>query len=119
MNDRFLSFLGIAKKSGNLIFGMDEVKSKLFDGTICMVMVTSDISSNSLKKIELFMSEKLSETDLIKLDYTKDDIDRTTSKYAAVIGVSDINMANKIRLLVEEEKSEQKTERNGAYNDKI
>ena len=73
MIDKFLSFLGIAKKSGNLIFGMDEVKSKIISGNICLVMTTSDISSNSLEKIEPFMAEKAGKTDLIKLSYTKDD----------------------------------------------
>ncbi|MDO4199314.1 MAG: hypothetical protein Q4D57_00910 [Clostridia bacterium] len=118
MIDKFLSFLGIAKKSGNLIFGMDEVKSKIISGDICLVMIVSDISSNSLEKIESFMAEKAGTINLIKLSYTKDDMERITSKYAAVIGVSDINIANKIKLLAEEN-PKQKTERNDAYNDKI
>ena len=114
MNDKFLSFLGIAKKSGNLIFGMDEVKSKLLSGNIHLVLVTADISEKSFKKIESFVAEKFSEISLIKLDYTKDDIEKITKKYAAIIGVSDINIARKISLILE-----QKSERNDVYNDKI
>lgn len=114
MNDKFLSFLGIAKKSGNLIFGMDEVKSKLLSGNIHLVLVTADISENSLGKIESFVTEKFGEISLVKLDYTKDDIEKITGKYAAIIGVSDINIARKISLILE-----QKSERNDVYNDKI
>ncbi len=114
MNDKFLSFLGIAKKSRSLIFGMDEVKSKLLGGDICLVLVTADISENSLSKVKSFVTEKCSEISLIKLDYTKDDIEKITGKYAAVIGVSDINIARKISLILE-----QKSERNDVYNDKI
>ena len=114
MNDKFLSFLGIAKKSGSLTFGMDEVKSKLLSGNIHLVLVTADISENSFKKIESFVTEKFGEISLIKLDYTKDDIEKITGKYAAVIGVSDINIARKISLILE-----QKSERNDVYNDKI
>ena len=118
MVDKYLSFLGIAKKSGNLIFEMDEVKSKIISGDICLVMVAWNISSNSLEKIESFMAEKAGKINLIKLSYTKDDMERITSKYAAVIGVLDINIANKIKLLAEEN-PKQKTERNDAYKDKI
>ena len=119
MIDKFLSFLGIAKKSGGLIFGMDEVKAKLLTGDICLVMVASDISLKSLEKIKLFMAEKFSKIDLIKLSYTNDDIEKITGKYAALIGVSDTNIANKIKLLASWESGQKAAERNDAYNDKI
>lgn len=111
MNDRFLCFLGIAKKSGNLVFGMDAVKKEC--SNLYSVLVASDISENSLNEITEFLM-KSGKGKPLKLEYGKDDIERATNKYAAVIGVSDINICEKIKSLVQT-----KTERNDAYNDKV
>ena len=114
MNDKFLSFLGIAKRAGSLIFGMDEVKSKLLKGDVNLVVIASDISENSEEKIRVFMENNSCEDKLVKIDFTKEDMEPIIGKYVAVMGVSDINIAKKIRILAGE-----KFERNDAYNDQI
>ena len=52
MNDNFLSFLGIIRKSGNLFFGIETVKKYIENGRICFVLASNDISENALKNIK-------------------------------------------------------------------
>ena len=54
MNDKFLSFLGLAKKSGNLVLGMDAVKEGIIKKNINLVLTASDVSDSSFEKINLF-----------------------------------------------------------------
>lgn len=94
MNDKFLSFLGITKKSGNLVLGMDAVKENIAKGCIVLTLVAKDISESSLKKIE-FICEK-NNIKVVKVDYTMWDIGYILGKCVGIIGISDENFAKKI-----------------------
>lgn len=123
MNDRLLSFLGIIRKSGNLVFGMDSVKNKCVKDNVKLVLVTSDISQNSFEEISRVKNEKPN-IKFEKLQYSKDEIESITNKHCAVFGVLDENMAKKTLTLLEEkfnyelELNSKKFGRNDA-NDKI
>ena len=96
MNDPLLSFLGIAKKSGNIVFGMDPVKKDLLKYKIKLILITSDISKNSLKEIQNASSNRVK---IIQIDSTKDEINSAAGKYSAIIGILDKNFAKKISAL--------------------
>lgn len=97
MNDPLLSFLGITRKSGNIVFGMDPVKKDIFKNKISLILVTSDISKNSLKEIRnAITGDKIK---IIQINSTKDDINSAVGKYSAVIGIIDKNFAEKISSL--------------------
>lgn len=98
MNDPLLSFLGITRKSGNIVFGMDPVKKDLLKEKIRLVLVTNDISKNSLKEIQSALNNK--NIKIIQIDNTKDDINSAVGKYSAIIGISNKNFAEKIIALV-------------------
>ena len=51
MNKRSLNYLGIAKRSGNLICGTDMVVKSLPAGKIQIILLASDASSNTKDKI--------------------------------------------------------------------
>lgn len=51
MEKRSLNYLGIAKRSGNLICGTDMVVKNLPTGTIKIILLASDASSNTKDKI--------------------------------------------------------------------
>ena len=51
MNKRSLNYLGIAKRSGNLICGTDMVVKSLSTGKIKIILLASDASSNTKDKI--------------------------------------------------------------------
>ena len=94
MNNPLLSFLGITRKSGNVVFGMDSVKKEILNGKICLLVVTSDISENSFKEIS--KTANLYNVEILKSDCTKYDIESATGKYSAIMGISDKNFSKKI-----------------------
>ena len=51
MNKRSLNYLGIAKRSGNLICGTDMVVKSLPSKTIKIILLASDASENTKDKI--------------------------------------------------------------------
>lgn len=51
MNKRSLNYLGIAKRSGNLICGTDMVIKSLPAGNIKVILLANDASSNTKDKI--------------------------------------------------------------------
>lgn len=51
MNKRSLNYLGIAKRSGNLICGTDMVVKSLPAGKIKLILLASDASNNTKDKI--------------------------------------------------------------------
>ena len=99
-----LFFVLIRKKSGNIIFGMDSVKEKIRDGSICLVLLASDISKNSLKEILAFANEYNVKT--IAINHTKEDLEVAIGKYAAIIGISNENFSKKIVSITNEESSQ-------------
>ena len=100
MNDKFLSFLGIARKSGRLFLGMDNVKDNITRKNISFIMVTSNISKSSLKKINTISMKNNAK--IVNLKYSTEDIYSSIRKYAAIIGVSDENFINKFNALIQE-----------------
>ena len=97
MNDPLLSFLGITRKSGNVIFGMDPVKKDILKNKIKLILVTSDVSKNSLKEIQNASTDN--KISIIQINSTKDDINSAVGKYSAIIGIIDKNFAEKISTL--------------------
>ena len=58
MNDKFLTLLGFAAKSGNLSYGMNSAVSSVKSGRAKMVLVCSDISDKSRKEITFHCENK-------------------------------------------------------------
>ena len=58
-NSPLLSFLGITHKSGNLIFGMDNIKKYILKKRIKLILTAKDISENSYKKIKKYSQSKI------------------------------------------------------------
>ena len=102
-NNKFLSFLGIAKKSGNLCLGMDAVKEGILKKkNIKLVLLTKDISESSEDKIKYISSKYNVKTETI--DYLMEDIFSTLGKRSGIIGISNINFEKKMESMIQEEK---------------
>jgi len=99
MNDKFLSFLGITMKSGNLTLGMDLVKNNIVKKNINLILTSKDISKASLK--EITYSAQKHNINIKSINYTKDEIYSATGKYAAIIGISSKHFIGKINTLIE------------------
>lgn len=100
MNKTLLSFLGITRRSGNLVFGMDEVIKNITKGNIKLILTAKDVSENSFEKITAFKNNSNVNITILPMEVTKEEISLATSKFAGIIGIKDQNFADKISLLV-------------------
>lgn len=99
-NSPLLSFLGITHKSGNLIFGMDNIKKYILKKRIKLILTAKDISENSYKKIKKYSQSKI---EILPLEITKEEIKNALGKFSAIIAVkddNDDNFANKIKSFI-------------------
>ena len=103
VQNKFLLFLGLAKKSRNLLLGFETVKNnfKNKNKKNLLILITQDISENSLEKI-IFEANKY-QVNIQKINYTKDQIYDYLGKYSGIISITDQNFVNKIKILIQEE----------------
>lgn len=99
VGDKLKNFLGIVKKSGNIILGMDCVKEGISEGNIKLILTTSDISDNSLEEIGGFSFSN--GIRLFKISLSKDDIFDMFGKYSAIIGIKNENFVKKIMEMID------------------
>ena len=93
-NEKLLNFLGITKKSGNIVLGMDCVKKGVLEKDIGLILITEDISNNSFEEIKKFAFEN--NIGIFKISYSKDNIFNLFGKYSAIIGIKNENFIDKI-----------------------
>ncbi len=93
--DKFLSILGFSRKAGKLIHGYDAVVNSLKAKTAKLVIVASDISEKSEKNAR-FESEK-HKAEIIKVNYTMEEIGLAVGKKAVVFAVTDLNFADGLK----------------------
>ena len=108
MNDRLLSFLGICRRAGKLVIGNDPVRESIETDKAFLVIMASDISHNTLKKISTVIEE--SGVPCYTAKRTKDEISFSLGKTCAILSVTDKGFADKfIELLSAEQKKEETT----------
>ena len=58
MSDKFLQFLGLTKKSGNLLEGYNKCEEALKKNKGFLIIISSELSENSKKKFYKYCSER-------------------------------------------------------------
>lgn len=101
MNDNFLSFLGIIRKSGNLFFGIETVKKYIENGRICFVLASNDISENALKKIKNISCQNKIKFVFLK-NYSSQDLNISTGIFSKIFGISNESLAKKLCCILNE-----------------
>lgn len=104
MNDRLLSLLGLARRAGRLVIGSDPVRESLEDKKAYIVIVASDISANTYKKIAY-----LCESFRIKcyaVNRSKEELSISLGKTCAVLAVTDKGFGDKLISLINAEQNE-------------
>lgn len=97
MNKKFLSLLGFARKSGNLLIGFDNIKKKRFKAKL--VISASDVSDRTEKNIKL-LNIPLIETDMKKAEFGK----LLGCYEISAVAVTDMNFASQLKFYAETEK---------------
>lgn len=106
MNDRLLSFLGICRRAGKLVIGFDPLKDAVEQSKALLVLVASDISGNTLKKVNTVTTG--GNVPCYTVNRTKDEISFSLGKTCACLAVIDKGFADKLtQLILAEQKKEE------------
>ncbi len=90
-NNNLTKYLGLAQRSGSLVFGLDNIfKAKQ---KIHLILVDKSFSENSIKKAQNFCLTK--NIDLIFVEQLDNILHTTNCKIA---GICNINIVNQIKL---------------------
>lgn len=97
MNDRFLKFLGLTRKSGNLIAGANLSETALKRGKLSLIILAADASDGTKHKFQA-MAE-FNKVEIIETA-TMDELGYAIGKgQISVIGVTDQRMSKKLKEL--------------------
>ena len=100
--NKFFNFLGLAKRSGNLIEGYSKCDEQRNRRSFYLVIVSDDASNNTKKKFKNHCIEK--KIPLIE-DFSKEELGNPIGREELkVLAVVDKNMAEKLISLYENEK---------------
>ncbi len=94
---KIVNILTMCKKAGKLIIGFDAVKETFIEGDIYCVVVASDISQNTLKKVknlcETFSNGKIP---IVRVTLSVGELERYLCQKVAVAGICDRGFAQRI-----------------------
>ena len=107
MNDRLLSFLGLCRRAGKLVIGNDPVRESIDTDKALLVIIASDISQNTYKKISTVI--ETSGVPYYRINRTKDEISFNLGKACAILSVTDKGFADKLTELIKAEQKKEET----------
>ena len=98
--NKFLSFLGIVRKSGKINMGLDPCIDSIKSRKAKLLILSGDLSENTASKVKRFANE--ANVPIIAVPFDMEDIRAAAGKYAGVITVTDENLAGKLSVLYKE-----------------
>ena len=107
MNDRLLSFLGLCRRAGKLVIGNDPLREAIETEKALLVLTASDISENTLKKINTAVDA--GKVAYYQIDRTKDELSFSLGKTCACLAVIDEGFASKLTELIKAEQKKEET----------
>ncbi|MGL4731644.1 MAG: ribosomal L7Ae/L30e/S12e/Gadd45 family protein [Clostridium sp.] len=94
MNNKFYQFLGLTKKSGNLLEGYNKCEEAIKREKVYLLILSKECSENTIKKFKKFANEKSIE---IIDNVSKDELGISLGrKEINVLCVKDNNMSQKL-----------------------
>ena len=100
MDNRLLSFLGIARKAGKLSMGLDSSREAMEKGKAGLLIFSRDISENSASKA--LNTANARQIPVLILNSTMDEIEWSLGKKTGIITVNDKGFAKRITELATE-----------------
>ena len=92
-----VNLITMCRKAGRLIMGFDAVKETALNTGLSCVIVTTDISSKTLKEVKFFCNNTC--TEIIKIDMDSADMFDAVGKEVVVAGIADYGFAKRIKTL--------------------
>lgn len=100
MNDKFLQFLGIAKKAGKLFEGYNKCEESIKNGKITILILSKEVSQNTRDKF-VHYCEKANVT--IIDEYSKEQLGAQLGvREINIVGIGDKKMCEKLMSLFKE-----------------
>lgn len=99
---KFINVLTMCRKAGRLVMGFDAVKEALMESNVSCIIVTEDISPNTLKEVKFVC--KNYNREILELDMDSYDMLFAVGKQIVVAAICDFGFAEKLRVLCEEYK---------------
>ena len=94
MNDRFLSLLGMARRSGNLCLGHDAAVSSVVKNKARLCVISSEGSERLKREMAHACSFEGKSIPVITVKYTITELSAAIGSKAAVVTVTDENFAS-------------------------
>ena len=96
--NKLLFALSLAKKSGKLVVGFDAVKSAVIHGNAHIVLLATDLSEKTIKRVQYFCEDI---TDVYNTGLTQFEISQVAQRLTGVLAVTDENLAKLARNAIE------------------
>ena len=96
--NKLLFALSLAKKSGKLVVGFDAVKSAVIHGNAHIVLLATDLSEKTIKRVQYFCEDI---TDVYNTGLTQFEISQVAQRLTGVLAVTDENLAILARNAIE------------------
>ena len=97
---KFFNFLGLAKRSGNIIEGYSKCDEERNRKNIFLFIISNDASNSTKKK---FKNHCLTKNIIFIEDFSKEELGSSIGREEVkIIAVTDKNMANKLYTLYED-----------------
>ncbi len=100
MNDKLLSFLGIARRAGRLSLGFDAAAEAMRGGKSELLILSDDLSERTERKIKDIARQ--TETQTIVLNISMEKLGGSVGKITGIISVNDGGFAKKLKTLCAE-----------------
>ncbi|MGN0470632.1 MAG: L7Ae/L30e/S12e/Gadd45 family ribosomal protein [Acutalibacteraceae bacterium] len=100
MNDKLLSFLGIARRAGRLSLGFDTATEAMTKGRSKLLLLACDLSERTTRSIT--ETAQKSGTQTIVLNIPMEQIGISLGKITGIISVNDEGFAEKLKTLCAE-----------------
>ncbi|MDD3429732.1 MAG: ribosomal L7Ae/L30e/S12e/Gadd45 family protein [Oscillospiraceae bacterium] len=91
MNNKLLGALSMCRRAGGLVMGFDAVKESVQKGKAYLVLVASDLSPNTLKRVGYFCEDF--EMEYHTMPVSIDDLLAITPKAVGVFAITDGQLA--------------------------
>ena len=105
MNDKRLSFLGIARRAGKLSLGFDAATGSMISGKCKLLLLASDLSERTTRTV--LRTAQQTQTRTIVSDITMNDLGCAIGKQTGIVAVTDKGFADKLKTLFNEQRQEE------------
>lgn len=94
--EKVLSMLGLARRAGKLSMGHDMAEQSVFKGRAKLLLFCCDVSPRLIKEFEITLEKHSINIDVIKTDFTLNEMHYAIGYKAGVLTVDDENFSKRI-----------------------